>query len=31
LTTNVGVSLKTTPLQIYSRNGLERPKFHGSL
>jgi hypothetical protein len=31
LTANDSVSLKTTPLRIYSRNGVECPKFRGSL
>src|SRR2546421_9672681 len=31
LTSNVGVSFKTTTFRIYSRNGVERRKFHGSL
>jgi hypothetical protein len=31
LTINDGVSLKTTPVRIYSRNGVECLKFHGSL
>jgi hypothetical protein len=31
LTSNDGVSLKTTAFQIYSRNAAKRLKFHGSL
>jgi hypothetical protein len=30
LTSNDDVSFKTTPFRIYSRNGVKRPKFHGS-
>jgi hypothetical protein len=30
LTSNDGVSLKTTPFRIYSQNGVLRRKFHGS-
>src|SRR5260370_32828158 len=31
LTSNDGVSFKTTPFRIYSRNGAERAKFPASL